>query len=199
MPFPVAELQSRLIYAMIVAGKSAAFADKATKAFLSHRRADELPFEMVVRTIQLDTLDRDLRRARTGNYTKLKGALTWIAVHGHEMDLSKATPEELEFIPGVGPKTSRFFILWTRPDARYAALDVHILRWLRAEGYLAPWTTPGDQEKYRHWEQVFLAEADKRGLTPAVLDAQIWEAGAKQVMPSNIEQRKEAPSVSAGG
>jgi thermostable 8-oxoguanine DNA glycosylase len=81
-------------------------------------------------------------------------------------------------IHGIGPKTSRFFILWTRPHERYAALDVHILRWLRGLGHNAPRSTPNGR-KYGELEKIFLSEADKRGLSPGELDAQVWEAGRR--------------------
>jgi hypothetical protein len=178
------ELQAKLIYALIVAGKSAKFADEKTRALLGHRRCDELPFDM------LDRLNREmklwdvLQKVRTGNYRKLERAFQYL--DNSDLDLAACTPQQLEFIPGVGPKTSRFFILWTRPDAECAALDVHILRWLRTLGYLAPFATPQDGETYGRWERVFLREAQERGMKPAKLDAQVWEAGAKRTMPQQI-------------
>lgn len=95
-----------------------------------------------------------------------------------ELDLWVIMPEDLEKVHGIGPKTSRFFIMWIRPGERYAALDVHILRWLKARGHDAPRTTPS-YPKYSHLEAIFIAEADALGKTPRQLDYEIWEVGAK--------------------
>ena len=178
------ELQAKLIYALIVAGKSARFADEKTRALLEHRHPGELPFDMLGRLNVAMKLWDTLHEVRTGNYRKLEKAFQYL--DNSDLDLVTCTPQQLEFIPGVGPKTSRFFILWTRPDAECAALDVHILRWLRSLGYLAPFTTPQNGETYRHWERVFLKEAQDRGMKPSKLDAQVWEAGAKRGMPQQI-------------
>jgi thermostable 8-oxoguanine DNA glycosylase len=58
-----------------------------------------------------------------------------------------------------------------------AALDVHILRWLNSIGHNAPRQTP-QGKRYAELEAVFLAEADRRGVSPRVLDEAIWSAGS---------------------
>lgn len=189
------ELEARLLYAMIVAGKSARFADEKTKLFLSACGEDESPFDLICRLVYEGRLEQALKKAKTGNYRKLNLAFTWLAVSGETMDLDTVTPQELERIPGVGPKTSRFFILWTRPEARYAALDVHILRWLRGQGYLAPWQTPQDGETYARWEKVFLEKADALGLKPAELDARIWSEGSRRSMSRKVSPGKETANA----
>lgn len=94
-----------------------------------------------------------------------------------QLDLRTCTPEDLERIPGIGSKTSRFFILHTRPNQNYAVLDVHVLRYMKKLGYDVPAATPS-KKKYAELEQKFLALAKKRGKTAAQLDFQIWKAGA---------------------
>lgn len=170
------ELEWKIIYAIIVAGKSAKFTQRAMDLFDAHRQ-ERLPFEFVKILIEEENLGWVLRDIRTGNYTKIERAL--VELTKAEINLSTCTPDDLEKIHGIGPKTSRFFILWTRPDARYAALDVHVLRWLDLQGYDVPLTTP-PPKKYAEIEKIFLAEADKRNMTPAQFDAQIWDAGANK-------------------
>lgn len=166
------ELQYRICYAIVVAGKSADFARKAlTRLFPAE--FNETPFETIKAFIDTGHLCVHLESARTGNYKKIERAFVELATSN--IDLRTCSVEQLEAIHGIGPKTARFFILWTRPGVRYAALDVHILRWLRAQGYDAPRSTPSGR-KYVLLEKVFLKEADARGLTPGELDAQIWEA-----------------------
>jgi hypothetical protein len=169
------ELQCRLIYAIIVAGKSARFAENAIRKLFSEH--DESPFKLIRTWWDRHTLESHLRMAKTGNYGKLVKALPALA--WSDIDLRTCTPADLEIVHGIGPKTSRFFILWTRPDARYAALDVHILRWLGKKGYKVPKNTPQSTKAYAVLEKAFLDEAEKLGLSPAELDKQVWMAGAK--------------------
>lgn len=174
---PQSELEARLLYSCIVAGKSAKFTDGVVRRLSSHSRG-MTPFNMIRRLIAENYLRRALELAGSGNYTKLEKCFTSLV----EADLPLRTcgPEELEAIHGIGPKTSRFFILWTRPDAVYAALDVHVLRWLAKEGYDAPKSTPTGP-KYRELELCFIEEARKRGKTPRELDAEIWAEGSGYV------------------
>ena len=174
-PFPTAELEARLIYSLIVAGKSARFAERVLGLFLSGCEEGEDPLGMIARLDAAGRLDSHLRKARMGNYNKMARALRYLIEN--PIDLATATPEQLERAPGIGPKTSRFFILWTRPGARYAALDVHVLRWLGEHGYDVPRSTPTG-ERYAHLERAFLAEADALGLTARQLDARIWDAAS---------------------
>jgi thermostable 8-oxoguanine DNA glycosylase len=172
------ELEWRLVYSMIVAGKSAKFADTVMgriDAELSDYRSDSL-FQKLRYLMEKDRLHPLLLRVRTGNYTKILTGLIEI-LKGPEINLRTVTPEELETYHGIGPKTARFFVIWTRPDAVYAALDVHVLRWLRAQGHDAPKSTPSGA-KYRALELIFIEEAAKRGMTPRELDYQIWAEGS---------------------
>ena len=170
------ELQSRLIYSIVVAGKSATFANAVMIRWYCNREEGELPFDMARRLEGDGRLEQSFREARSGNYGKLTKAVSTLI--RTELDLLTCQPQDLEKIHGIGPKTSRFFILWTRPDAKFAALDVHILRWLRLQGYDAPKATPQSGQKYAILEQAFLKEAEKRGKTARELDFEIWEAGS---------------------
>jgi hypothetical protein len=184
------ELQWRIIYSVIVAGKSARFAENAIRKLFGEYEERE-PFEVVrswdrasvglaVERFQVSgsiyfkswLLEEKLRLAKTGNYGKLTKTLTELA--WSDIDLRTCLPADLEKIHGIGPKTSRFFILWTRPDARCAALDVHILRWLGEKGYKVPKNTPQSAKAYAILEKAFLDEAEKLGLSPAELDKQVW-------------------------
>lgn len=163
----LSELEARLLYAIIVAGKSARFTEGVMQRLGLWCPA---PFDTVRSWKRRALLRSKLCEARSGNYGKIERAFREIVISG--IDLRTCTPEELEKVHGIGPKTSRFFILWTRPNERYAALDVHVLRWLRGLGHPAPRSTPNGR-KYRELEKIFLSEADKRGLSAGVLDSQI--------------------------
>lgn len=192
-PVEPAEIQRRLILAILVAGKSADFAEKALWNFLSAVAstcggdAQDEPFKLL-RRLTPTQLDECARFARTGNYGKICRAIRDLLAT--KLDLLKCPPQDLEKIHGIGPKTSRFFIMWIRPDERYAALDVHVLRWLRALphiGVRVPKSTPQSSEKYALLERLFIAEADRLGKTPRQLDIEIWEAGAGRTQQAALQ------------
>jgi hypothetical protein len=166
------DLEYCLLYSMVVAGKSASFADKAMQRVFSACPREESPFEFVADLARGGQLEQHLRTCRTGNYTKL--ARGFAAAAGAGLNLRRCTPADLEAIHGVGPKTSRFFIIWTRPKANHAALDTHVLKWLRFIGHKAPLSTPSGR-KYALLEVVILTEAKKRGMTARELDSAIWD------------------------
>lgn len=166
-------LQATLVFAIFVAGKSEIFARGVAGRFLESHRS---PFETIRGLAAVDgALEAALRRARSGSYTRLALCLPRAA----ELDPETCTIEELEAVHGIGPKTARAFVLWTRPGTRCAVLDTHILKWLRALGHAAPKSTPTGK-RYRELEQAVLREADRRGMTPADLDAQVWASYAKR-------------------
>ena len=173
-----ADLEYRLLYAPVVAGKSAGFAEQALDrlldpvlTFAAAPRCS--PFEIIRHMIRWRMLRQCLEDARTGSYGRLERCLPALV----ELDPATCTIEDLEAVHGIGPKSARFFVLWTRPAERCAALDVHVLRWLRAQGYAAPRSTPSNPKRYADLEAAFLSEADQRGMTARELDAEIWTAG----------------------
>lgn len=162
------ELQYRIIYSIIVAGKNARFAENATKKLFNN---DIMPFEQIKIWIENSSLEEELKKAKIGNYNKMY--ICFKELIKSNINLFTCSPADLEKIHGIGPKTARFFILWTRPDANVAALDVHILRWLGKQGYNVPKSTPNGK-KYAELEKAFLNEAEKLNLAPAELDKNIW-------------------------
>lgn len=176
------EVETRLIYALLVAGKSAKFAERKLINLLAPMKESEPPFAFLRRQIDNEVLDHWLRTVKTGSYKRLNKAIPMII----NLDVKTVNLEELEAIHGIGPKTARFFLLWTRPGVRYAALDTHILKWLREIGYDAPKSTPSGK-KYAELENIFLAEADKRKMTPRDLDWQIWSKYAHNSKDNQME------------
>ena len=98
-----------------------------------------------------------------------------VAVGSHKLDLRTCSADDLEKIHGIGMKTSRCFIIHSRPGARYAGLDTHILKHLRAAGVEnVPKSTPSSKKEYQRLEKEVLRLADKAGLSPADFDLRIW-------------------------
>jgi endonuclease III len=168
------ELERRLIYSIIVAGKSARFTEGAMARLFGPWQQ---PFERLRFLDRTGKLHATIRAARTGNYTKLERAIRELIAAN--LDLWTCSVADLEKIHGIGPKTARFFLMWTGRKERVAALDVHVLRWLHHQGYPnVPRSTPTGR-RYAELEKIFLAEADARKMTPRQLDSQIWEKGAR--------------------
>jgi thermostable 8-oxoguanine DNA glycosylase len=175
-------VELKLLFSTIVAGKSATFAYKALHRLVSDR-GDRSPLEHVRALMQTGQLRQRLEEARTGNYTKLERCYQELAY----IDPHTVTVEELERIHGIGPKTARFFVVWTRPEARHAVLDVHVLRWLREQGHDAPNHTPTGK-KYEELERVFLDYADRMGWSPYKLDRYIWDQYNKSGVNETTEE-----------
>lgn len=95
------------------------------------------------------------------------------------LDLRTCSTDDLEKIPGIGPKTSRYFILHTRPGVEVACLDTHVLRYLRHEGYDVPLSTPTGK-RYREIEKIFIEKARMTGKTIAEFDLWIWNQFARK-------------------
>jgi hypothetical protein len=198
-----AELEQALLFWMLVAGKPARQMAQKLETLLvllteesgqrvekprRPRRSlydpsiDPSPFALLAWAIERDTLDDYLRAVRVGKYTLLGEGFRDVV---REIDPRTCTLEELEAVPGIGPKTARCFLIHSRPNQRYAGLDTHILKWLASRGYIVPKSTPTGKT-YRMLEELFLAYADRYGLAPADLDLRIWRhysEGAELVLP----------------
>jgi thermostable 8-oxoguanine DNA glycosylase len=98
------------------------------------------------------------------------------------IDLKTCTVDDLESIPGIGPKTARCFLIHSRPNQQLGALDTHILRYMREQGYDVPKSTPSSK-KYKEVEKKWLKLANeiskKTGKTLAEVDLDIWRKYAR--------------------
>jgi len=169
-------LEAWALFCVAVAGKSAKTTIRALNSFLSDR-GNKSPFHYVDILESLGILEKELRKHRVGQYKKLVKAYTMLVML-NPSQLRTCSVEQLEAIPGIGPKTSRFFVQSTRENTRYAVLDTHVLAWLRELGHDVPKSTP-TKKNYAKVEALYLQIADQLGLSPRDLDAQIWLSRAK--------------------
>jgi thermostable 8-oxoguanine DNA glycosylase len=175
--FTDTQLQLFILFSIAVAGKTAKVQEKAIYKFLTLEKG-KTPFDKLRKMLKKGTLRENLIKARLGKYTLLEKAYTQLAISN--INLRKCTIEALESIKGVGFKTSRFFLLHSRKNIGLAALDTHVLKFLREFSderkidIIIPKTTPGSKNKYEKLEQLFLGIAKEQNTTPQELDYKIW-------------------------
>lgn len=183
----VSELEEFLLFAIVVAGKPAYQQAEKLDDFLKGWRYAYTPFG-AIRTMDVwGALEFFLKQVKMGQYQRISSAFREVAdFFRYDSDNARFHPlatvpvKNLECIKGIGMKTSRFFVMHTRPTEKYACLDTHILQWLGNKGHNVPKTTPSGQT-YLELEKVFLDYAYRMGMLPATLDLQIWnEAQSKK-------------------
>lgn len=171
------KLEYKILFAVIVAGKSAKFAESAMNRFRNVllNIVGPMPdgwFGAIRVLLIAGCLGEALRKSHVGNYAKTSQAFQELA--NSNLNLKTCSIEDLEKIHGIGRKTSRFFMRWTDRRMRIAVLDTHILQWLAERGHAVPTKTPQSKKLYARIEQMFLQEADRMKIHPADLDSRIW-------------------------
>lgn len=169
------ELEEFLLFTIMVAGKSAIQTAKKLNEFLYFADNKKSPLDTIIDRDNRSCLLYAMRMCKLGQYDRLEKAFKGIIQFKNR--LKSVTIEELESVYGIGSKTSRFFILHSRPDQQIAVLDTHILKWMYSQGYDVPKATPR-KELYGKIEKDFLTEAWKREKTPAEFDLEIWKSYA---------------------
>jgi thermostable 8-oxoguanine DNA glycosylase len=164
------ELEELALFWICAAGKNGKTAARLLDALLQSLPGTT-PFNKI-RSTDPELLPAQLKAAGIGCQNSKAKSMLQLAHSG--IDLRRCLPEDLETIHGIGRKTSRCFILHSRKDARYAALDTHILKFLREQGYDAPISTPASAKKYAELEEAFLQLADAAGKSVAAFDLEIW-------------------------
>ncbi len=186
------ELEEFLFFCVAVAGKTGLVVKALVRKMFSELLDPNLewpnndaesdvrpdtPFKVLNALLDNSSLVLTLKRYKIGQYTKLVKFAKHITQAN--LDLRTCSLEDLMACPGVGPKTARFFLIYTRPNQKVAVLDVHILRHLRESGYPdAPETTPQNPSVYKKWEDIVLSIAEREGISPVDLDDTIWRARA---------------------
>jgi thermostable 8-oxoguanine DNA glycosylase len=130
------ELQSFLIFAVAVAGKNADSVAPKVNRMLKDWKTQPFTYLRQNR----DWIETIMREYRMGPYDdRMVPAMNGII----DLDLRSCTIADLEAIRGIGPKTSRFFMLHSRPDQEMVVLDVHLLRYCKQKFRMkVPKSTP---------------------------------------------------------
>ncbi len=180
-----AELEEWLLFCIVAAGKTAKTQAKLLEGFLTNLRevsktltgkSNQSPFQLIWNADSIGSLRSEIEKSRLGQYNRLEKSFR--KTHDFINKMKTISIDELETIPGVGPKTSRFYLLHSRQNQNYAVLDTHILHYMRDNGLTTLKTTPSGKV-YAQTEQLFLNHAKTINKTLADLDLEIWTKYSK--------------------
>jgi len=171
------ELQEMVIFWVCVAGKTALTIARCLDSLLDEIGAKKKHPFTVIADISTEELSAKLKENGIGCYTLKSRAIKELATS--TLDLRKCSVDDLETIYGIGMKTSRCFIMHSRPDVQCAGLDTHVLKFLREKGHEVPKSTPGTKRKYLELEKLFLDYVKKSSKTAAEFDLEIWRKYSK--------------------
>lgn len=167
------ELEGRIIFWILAAGKNGTRAAKITNAmidFWQNISPDITPFSALFSYDMEDTAEL-CKYYKTGCHSHKAKSLHQIC--RSDLDLKTCSAEDLEKIYGIGMKTARCFIIHSRKNARYAGLDTHMLKHLASLGYEVPKSTP-NKKIYLTLEDIVIKLSDEAGMTPADYDLMVW-------------------------
>lgn len=144
-----------MLFAIMVANKPAERTRDKLMLFLD---MGDTPVTEPFEVLNLVDIGKKVRATRCGQYRRIISAFAYIR------DMTEYDPrawdlDTLEAIPGVGPKTARWFYQLVNPEAPVAALDTHVLKFLRDLGHDAPKVTPAKGRTYRRLEMAFVNAA----------------------------------------
>jgi thermostable 8-oxoguanine DNA glycosylase len=174
------ELQEFLLFCVLVQGKQAKIQSVKLNYFLAmliEGTGFKEPFQALDAAKEMELnettfLEYAMRKVKLGQYNRLSQAIDDFL---NLPPLSLVKLEELENCFAVGPKSARFFLLHSRPNQKFAVLDVHVLRWLGLKGHKVPKNTP-QGKLYGEIERLFLTYCNEAILSVAELDLEIWKA-----------------------
>jgi len=169
-----AELELWWLFSCVVAGKTASTQSRLLSEWLTNLPG-ESPFEKIRLLDQQGALLEGVKASRLGQYNRLSRMFK----ESLALDLHACTVEDLEAIHGCGPKTARMFLMMSRRNQRYAALDTHVLKYLASRGHTVPKATPPAGKLYKGLEEQFLNYADESGMPVADFDLSIWKSYSK--------------------
>jgi thermostable 8-oxoguanine DNA glycosylase len=165
---------------LIVAGKKAdVMFPKAYNVIANSRynNSDLSPFDFLKRMFEYGSLSNILIENGTGQYSKINNCIEDLIHFDYDGDSIKSlTPQELEKVRGIGPKTSRFFLSYVSPNENeYAIIDTHITKFLMAINPRLKKSTD-----YYTFEKEYLNICKLINKNPKEFDLEIWNAYSRR-------------------
>lgn len=173
-------LEENILFWICAAGKNAITSAKLLDKLLTLLKYDfgnKSPFKLIS-SVEITKLRSVMKIIGIGCH-KLKSK-SMMTIAKSNLNLKECDIEDLESIPGIGPKTARCFLIHTRPNQNYAGLDVHILKFLSDMGYDVPKSTPNSRRAYKKIESYFINEAKSKSKNIAEFDLEIWKRYRKR-------------------
>lgn len=180
-----AELEEVILFGILAAGKGGETSARCLGRFLNGLPG-KTPFEKV-RSLGLEDI-RARMKANGIGCQEVKGRGFYELVRAG-LDLRTCTCEDLEKVHSISYKTSRLFILHTRPGEEVVPLDTHNLAELRELGYKVPKATPQSSKRYRAIEGWCIDLAKGQGMTVAEWDLGVWRRR------SNAKKKRQPKSA----
>jgi len=167
----IAEQEEFLLFSVSVAGKNSKVQAQKLQQFLSGSNNDETPFQYIARLGE--GLTDAIKACKLGQYDRISRCFAELS----KKDITSVSFLELLSVSGIGPKTANFFLMHSRKDYVGAALDTHILKFIREQGYDAPKATP-PVKQYLKWQTIFLDLCARLwpNRTIAEIDLEIWKS-----------------------
>ena len=196
------QIQSMFLFAVAVAGKPSRITAEKINGLLDDIEVDQrdeyapdeikrngpLAYLMMLEHEPFIEMIKERKLGKYNTWLKLwrffndrpnwQGALSKYNFSSIPEFLNTASIEDLEKIPGVKYKTSRFFVLHSRSNAECVPLDTHILRFLRDRGVpCVPNVTPGSRQMYLGLEKIAVEALKSLGYsTLAKADLETWKS-----------------------
>lgn len=164
------ELEEFLIFSICVANKPAKVIAPRVHNFCEPYRPNVL---RNLKNIDVESIQQNLKELGIGCHSNKAKCLKFLS--NKNLDLKSCTTTDLEEAPGIGLKTSRFFLGHTRRGFESAILDTHILKFLKEMGNDVPSSTPTNIKKYMSIENIFIKYAKNMGISTPELDIILWK------------------------
>lgn len=175
----VDELELHILFWICAAGKKGPTSAKSLGNMLSDWSGSfTSPFSIVKRIERHAVLADQLKKFGIGCNNDKAGYFRNIIAAN--LDLRTCSVEDLESVKGIGPKTSRCFLLHSRPDQQVAGLDRHMLRFLKSKGHDVPEQTPSEKT-YKKLQKLVLNYVSESKMTPEAFDLMVWREYSKAV------------------
>jgi thermostable 8-oxoguanine DNA glycosylase len=158
-----------ILFAQLVSGKQSWVVARMLDHFLSLAEGST-PFAKVRNMIQYRTLHRNIVKARLGQYKRRNKFFRQVV----KLDACNLTLDNLSQLHGIGLKTARFILLHNDQTFTEAAVDTHVLKFLKSKGYNVPKSTPTNPKRYRELATAFEEQAKLAHMPLADFDAKIW-------------------------